>query len=471
MKVYLINPPAPKNVKMVREGRCMQRKGAWGAVWPQISLALIGAQLKADHHEVTMSDCITGGIHFPALSALIADFKPDLIIINTATPSIISDLYTAQAAKEAYPSVQTSVIGIHVTALPDECFELQPSLDVIIREEPEMTAAELARFLAAEKNLDGVRGISFRTADAIRHNPSRKPLENIDTLPFPAWDLIDRSKHIMPFTNREFLLIATSRGCPYPCTFCADATYYGKKLRCLSPARIVDEMVWNQDHYGVSDFLFWAEGFTLNKNISHAVVDEILTRGIKTQWVCNSRVDNVEADLLKKFKQAGCWMIGYGIESGNDDILKAIKKNTTVRQIRDAVRWAQEAGLMTTGHFVIGLPGETKEHVNRTIDLSIELDLDFAQFYCAAPFPGSALYRTAKEQGWICSDDWALFEQNFSVLNTPQLTADETMKLRRKAYRKFYFNVHQIIKTARRIRSFELLKLFVGMVKEFFTWI
>jgi len=467
MKVFLINPPAAEGVKVVREGRCMQRQGAWTSTWAPLTLALCAGILEKENIQVKLIDCIVKNINSNSLKKQIAEFSPDLIILNTSTPSIESDLSIAKLAKEILPQVKVGALGIHVSALPKDCFHLSLELDYCIRGEPEF----IVKDLSLGKSLEVIQGLSYRRNGKIIHNPAREFISNLDELPFPSWHLLDPSDYCMPFKNVPFLLVATSRGCPYKCTFCADKAFYGTKLRLRSPQRIVDELEWVKEKFGVEEFLFWSESFTINNHFVLEVCQEILSRRLKVAWVCNSRVDNVNLALLQKMKEAGCWMIGYGVESGNQQILDSVKKGTTLNQTKKAVQWAKEAGLEVTGHCILGLPGETEETIKQTIDFTIELDLDFAQFYCAVPFPGSELYHQARQQNWINTTQWTKFEQNFSILDLPTITADRIMELRRYAFKKFYLRKKLISKTLKRIKSFNQLKAFIRMIKDFLTWI
>lgn len=471
VKVYLINPPAYRGVKMVREGRCMQRSGAWTSVWAPISLTTIAAVLEKDNITVKLDDCIVEEIGFFELQKRLKEFKPDLVIINTATPSITSDLKVASLAKKASKKCKTLAFGIHVTALPEDSLRMEKDLDIVVRGEPEITIREIAIAIGTGRVINHISGISYRMGNKINHNNFRLPLNNLDELPFPAWRHVKIEKYQMPFKNSSFLLVGTSRGCPYKCKFCADREFYGDKLRLKSPSRIVDEIEWIKKEFGVDDFLFWAESFTINKRFAREVAEEIITRKLNISWVCNSRVDNVDLSLLKIFSQAGCWMIGFGIESGNQNILNLMDKRTTIDQAKRAVMDAHEAGLEVTGHCLIGYPGETKATINKTLQFVKDLDLDFAQFYCAVPFPGSELYKSAQEKEWMTERNWDLFEQNFSILTTPQLAASEVMELRQKAYKDFYFRPKMIWKTIRRVHSSgELLALF-RMMKDFVSWL
>ncbi len=470
MDVLLINPPAVQGVAMVREGRCMQRAGAWTAVWAPISLATIAAVLMNSGFKCHLADCIIEGLDTPQLLNRFSRLRPKLAVINTATPSIVSDLALAHDLKQAFPGLVTLAIGIHVSALPEASLALAPSLDAVVRAEPELTVREAAERLRQGLGLSGVAGLSLRLGDTIVHEPDREPAD-LERLPFPAWDLVPRDLYRMPLRDRPFLLVSTSRGCPYTCEFCADSTYYGKALRLKSPERIVKELAWIKTKFGITDFLFWAESFTLRRDWTLAVTNALIASGLKLDWVCNSRGDHATPEVLAKLKAAGCWMIGFGLESGSQKMLDLMGKRATVAEHRQAVLAAHAAGLMTTAHMVLGFPGETPETIQETIAFANSLPLDFVQFYCAVPFPGSELYRRAKAEGWIITDDWSRFEQNFSVLDLPDLKAAEVMAWRRKAYRSFYLRPGRILQAVRQNPTPSgLLKLW-RMSTQFRDWI
>lgn len=470
MKVLTINPPAADGVEVVREGRCMQRKGAWTSVWPPISLALIAAVLERENFLVKLYDCIAQKINWSSLAEIIRREKPYLIICNTATPSIQNDLYLALLAKEIIPKIKTAFFGIHVSALPDECFTMQPEIDFIIRGEPEMTAKQLACYLRDGGKIEEVDGISYRSDGMLKHNKNRKPIENLDELPYPGWHLVDIGCYPMPLSGEPFLMVATSRGCPHKCIFCAAKGYYGASLRLRNPKSIVDEMMWVLDTFGVEQFLFWSESFTLSNRLVKGVCNEIIAAEKRFRWVCNSRVDSVNKELLSLMKEAGCWMIGYGIESGNQEILDIVGKGTTLKQAENAVRWAKEVGLEVTGHLIVGLPYEDEKTINETIKFAKQLNLDYAQFYCAVPFPGSQLYNIAKENGWINTTDWRMFEQNYSVLDTEKISAKKVMKLRRKAYRKFYIRAKMFFRLLKKVLSVHKMLNLLRTAIDFISW-
>lgn len=471
MKVLLINPPSSRGISYSREGRCMQQGGAWTTVWPPLSLALIASLLEREGWEVQLLDCGVEGIDMDGLRRRMIKFEPDFIIFSTATPTIVSDLLVTGLAKEVCPDSKVACFGIHVTVFPEESFRRAPGLDYVVRGEPEFTFRELAQAVKGKGAISEILGVSYRGTGSIVHNPDRGFPDKLDELPFPAWHLINPIHYRLPFSGRPFLLITPVRGCPYQCIFCAAMTYYGRKLRYHSPEKVVEEMKWIKDKFGVEDLLFWSEVFNVRRDFVLAVCDEIERKDVRLNWVCSSRVDQVDREMLKRIHRAGCWMISYGIESGCQEILDRSKKGANLEQTRKAVCLAKEAGLEVVGHFVFGLPGETKETIRETFKFAEGLGLDYAQFYCAVPFPGTQLYDLARSNGWLNTSDWTGFEQNCSVMDLPGLSSTDVMELRRKAYKDYYLRPRRIIRVLRKIKGFRELRSFFKKALDFSTWI
>ena len=450
----------------------MQRTGAWTAVWAPVSMATAAAVLREQGMEARIIDCSVEDVDRAALSQIISSWRPSLVVINTATPSIESDVGVASLVRENSPESKSVAIGIHPSALPESCFDMDHNLDMVVLGEPEYTIRDAALALRDGKELATVAGIAWRDANGqLRKNPKRPFIADLDELPFPAWDLIDTDLYRMPFSGHRFLLVASARGCPHGCTFCANKIYYGARLRRRSPGRIVDEMEWVGKQFGIYEFLIWSESFTNDQEYAIETANEIRRRNLDVQWVCNSRVDTVSPELLDALKAAGCWMIGYGIESGNQQVLDSVRKGATLAQSAAAVKMAHAAGLEVTGHCILGFPGETEETMQQTIDFAKILKLDYVQFYCAVAFPGSSLYQSCLSNGWIEDADWQYFEQNFSVINTPQLTAQQVMNTRAKAYRSFYRQPRVVYRSLRKIRSASDIINFARMVKSFLGWV
>lgn len=471
-KVYFINPPVrdPK-IKMIREGRCMQRSGTWTAIWAPYTLCLGAAILEEQGIKCKVSDCVVEEMNFTDLEKEIINFNPNAVIINTSTPSIWNDLSTAGLAKKINKNILTITLGIHPSERMQECFDYEKNLDMIICGEPEETFKELFEKISNKKSFSKIKGLAYRQNNKIIRTPNRPLMENLDWLPFPAWHLINLKYYTLPFVDKPFLLLGTARGCPHHCTFCYAKSYYGRGFRPRSPKKIVDEIEYVKNNFGVTEFLMWTEAFTINKKYCMEICDEIINRNLKISFVCNSRVDSVDIGLLKKLKQAGCWMIGYGVESGNQEIINRTKKGITLEQTRNAFKMTRQLGIETTAHSVIGLLGESPETVKQSFKFMKEIDPDFAQFYCAVPMPWTEIYEEAKQQGYITSENYEDYEQNMSIMHTGNMSPQEVEKWRGWIYKRFYLRPITILRTIKRIKNFNNLKKFTLMVKDFLTWV
>jgi anaerobic magnesium-protoporphyrin IX monomethyl ester cyclase len=454
MKILLLNPPTREGKAFIREGRCNQEQGVWATLWPPVTLAAAGAVLEHAGKEVTVLDCPALQMTRIDLLKKIAHVSYDLIAWSTATPSISEDLDLADEIKAIRPEINTVVFGAHVTALAQECLMQKPRLDYIVRNEPEQSLVELANALEKREAVATVAGISFREASGeVIHNPARAFIENLDSLPFPAWHLLDLDRYRLPLLGEKFLILSPIRGCPYPCTFCTAHTYYGKKLRKRSPARMIEEIRYDTDRFGIQQFFIWADTFTADKAYVAEFCTRIIENRISIGWTCNSRVDTVDRELLELMKKAGCWMISYGIESADQKVLDEAGKKITADQARKAVDAARQAGIKVSGHFVLGLPGDTEDSIRKTVDFSLSLNLDTAQYYCAVPFPGSALYTLAGNRGWIDGNTpFEAYRQDQAVMQLPGLDPKEVDAWRKKAYIKFYFRPGCILALMRLMR-------------------
>ena len=450
MKILLLNPPDSGNENFIREGRCTQPEGMWATLWPPVSLVYIGTVLKANCYEVRVHDCPPEDVDLEALKEIIRSFNPDIVIWSTGTPSIESDLALASEIKRIRPAAFTAVFGTHASALDADCMKQSPDLDVIIRNEPEMTALELVWAISSGSTFADVEGLTFRASNSeIVHNPSRPFVRDPDTLPFPDWGLINTDNYRLPLKGDSFLIVVPFRGCPFPCSFCTAGLYYGKGLRERDTRLILNEIRDGMERFGVQDFFFWAETFTVDRAFVMDLCRAIRESGLRFRWVCNSRVDTVDEEMLLAMAGAGCWMISFGIESSNQEILKTVDKNTTPEQTRIAVGLSKQYGMLVSGHVIFGLPGETVDTAKETLRFVKGLDLDFAQFYCAVPFPGTPLYNKALQSGWITSGSFACFRQERAAMSLPSISPQEVERIRRQAVREFYGRPAVILKILR----------------------
>ncbi|MHB8772564.1 MAG: B12-binding domain-containing radical SAM protein [Syntrophales bacterium] len=432
-RVLLFNPPAPDGRAYTREGRCTQEAGVWGTQWPPLSLATAAALLRQDGHRVTLRDYPAAGRDSRALAKDLRELRPAFAIWSTGTPTLRHDVALARLVREETPAAVTAVIGTHVTVRPEEALA-EPALGAVIRGEPEGIIRQLCRSSGDFRQVDG---ISWREGpgDPIRHNPDAAPLAP-EAIPAADWDGLDLDDYRLPLKGRRFLIVAPVRGCPWRCTFCTAPLYYGAQLRRRPVAAVVAEMAANAERYGIREFFIWADTFTADREYVRELCRAIVASGLKVSWTCNSRVDTIDEETLRLMKQAGLWMISYGLESGSDAVLAASRKGITVAQSRAAVELAHRLGIRVAGHFMFGLPGETEATMAETLGLALALPIDIAQFYVAAPFPGTALYDEARGKGWLRESVAA--SQSSAVMELPGLSPARVDAFRRTAFRRFY---------------------------------
>ncbi|MGD8369185.1 MAG: radical SAM protein [Desulfobacterales bacterium] len=463
-RVLLVNPPHPEGKGFTREGRCTQEAGVWATQWPPVSLATAAALLEADGRTAEIIDCPAVGMDTPALLRRTAAFGPGWIFVTTGTPTLSADLAAAARLKQAAPAAQVAVFGTHVTADPEAAL-LFGGIDAVIRGEPEGTIADLCRKTAADRTK--AAGISFVDASGeVRHNPDRPWLDPAE-IPAPAWHRLDLSPYRLPLKGRLFLIVAPVRGCPYRCTFCTAPQYYGRTLRMRPVKQVADEIEQNVARFDITDYFIWADTFTASRTYVAEFCREIRRRRLRIQWTCNSRVDTVDDEILAVMKEAGCWMISYGIESADQGVLSRSHKNITSAQSARAVAAARRAGLVVSGHFIFGLPGDSIAGMKKTLAFALQLPLDIGQFYAASPFPGTALFGEAREKGWLQADGAG--SQSRSAMDLPGLPAETVDAFRRLAFRRFYLRPRVMARLLSLVKP-AALPLLAQSVLRFFGW-
>jgi radical SAM superfamily enzyme YgiQ (UPF0313 family) len=404
------------------------------------------AAVLRDDHDVSVRDYAVENISDSDFLDSVAGEKPDILIAATSTQTIDSDLEYFKQIKSRN-DVTIAVFGVHATVFAENILKKNP-VDFVIRNEPELTARELVSALTeGRNNLETIQGITFRVNNtSVKTTKPRPFIENLDALPFPAWELVDISPYKLPGSGRNYIIINTLRGCPFRCSFCTTQVYYGQKARVRSPQSLLSEIQTSVDRFGIKDIFFWGDTFTLNKKQIFGLCRGIFEQKLDIRWVANSRVDTVDEETLNLMKEAGCWLLSCGIESGDDSILERCNKNITVETIEKSVVQIKNSGLKIAGHFILGLPGETEESARRTIRLAQRLKLDFYAFYSAAPYPGSSLYEEASSKGWVGENDWAEFNQSEFAMDLPTISRKKLIKLKRRAYSSVYLRP-RILKT------------------------
>ena len=490
MRVLIVNPPSYDNQDYIREGRCMQTKSSWAALWMPLSLAYIAAKLRQAGNEVKIIECIAQKINIEKLLEISQNFSPEMFILNTAYPSIKMDKKTAKILKDKFPQAKIAIIGLFPSLLEKKALEFFEAADFGVIGEPEWVIGNLVSALSCachsresgnpENEIGGsrikcgmtslkeVKGLMWKKENEITVNdPQDLSQNNLDELPFPSRDLLDNGKYILPTNGEKFTLLSVGRGCPFSCIYCTANIYYGKMFRKRSVEKVVDEIEECLGKHKIKNFLFWGESFTIDQKYGEAICDEIIKRKLKITWSTTSRVDTLNETLLFKMKESGCALLGLGIESAVQEILDGAEKGTDLEKIKKAILMVKKSGIQSMGHFIFGLPGETKETARKSMDFALKSGVDFAQFYCSIPYPKTKLGEIARKNKWVEGEKYTDFDLTKSIMRNDSLTSKEIKKLRDRAYRRFYLRPKMLLKTLKEVKS---LKSFISSMN-FLKWI
>lgn len=363
-----------------------------------MGLLYMGAVLRNAGHHVQIIDGEVDQIDNRTMASQVGKVRPDLFGITATTAQANEAFALAASVKAQSPDTFVVLGGAHASALTEACLLESAHLDAVAFGEGERTVIELAGRVRDRASLVGLHGIAFRDADGITVNPSRELIEDLDTLPFPAWDLIPMHRYTastwFPNKVKQYTNIFTSRGCPYGCTFCGAKTTWTRKFRARSPENVVDEMQAAYSQLHIPNFFISDDLFTLQRKRVMAICELMLQRGLQVTWTCLSRVNTIDAEMLALMKRAGCYLISFGLESGSQEVLDRLDKGTTVDQGIKAVEMARGAGIRVLGSFMIGSPGETPDTVEQTIRLIRRLKLDEVALGVTTAYPGTDLFGT-----------------------------------------------------------------------------
>jgi radical SAM superfamily enzyme YgiQ (UPF0313 family) len=342
----------------------------------------------------------------------------------------------------------------------------------VIRHEPEFTFREIVDRVREGKSLEDCTGLACRSADGQVIVTADRPLmKSLDALPIPKQHLLPLDRYKMPFLGNRYVWVLTNRGCPYSCTYCFEGVVWGKSVRYRSAESIYEELAYLAEHK-VHNVLFLADLFTYNRKGVLELCDLIISRGLKVRWTCNSRVDTIDEEMIARMKQAGCWLIAFGIESGSQKVLDNVKKDAQVEDAVRTIRLCHKHGVRTWGYFIIGLPGETRQTVRETIDLAKKIPLDIALFHVAMPYAGTEFYFQAVANGWLNTYDWKHFDMNdSSVVAYEDFSAEEILQATKQAFREFYLRPVQAWRLARMMQASGDFSMVWSVARNFLSWI
>jgi len=460
MRILLINPPFKQELgKYSREQRSPAITKS-GTFYYPMWLCYGAAALQHAGHHCVIIDAPARGQSLENILAKIGDEAFQLIVVDTATPSIANDCKAAEIPK-AHFNAFTVLVGPHPSALPDETLSMAPTVDAVARGEYEATLVALSGALAEGQAPDSVQlatidGLSYRSGNAIRHNANRKPITDLDALPFVSSiyrQHLNYRDYFYAHSKYPIVTLISGRGCPHRCVYCVyPQVFSGRTLRFRSIANVVDEIEYVLTAFpDVKEIMFEDDTLTINKNRCKEFADEILRRNIKFTWSANSRCD-VDLQTLQLLKRAGARLFCVGVESGDQGVLDRMQKNLTVEQIRRFFKNSRQAGILIHGCFLVGNPGETKQTLEKTLSLAKDLNPDTAQFFPIMVYPGTAAYQWAVENDYLATRDFSQWLTadglHNCIVSRPGLSAGELVAFCDRARKQYYLRPGYILKKA-----------------------
>ncbi len=443
--------------------------------WQPLGVLYVASALRQAGHEVKFFD--GSFLTYSQLVEQIRTYNPGFIGIYSTTFGWPKAKKLAMDIKKELKDAFICVGGPYPIAMKEKCFHDPDSqaIDAIVTGEGELTCVELLEALESGKELKGIKGVIYRKNDKIVINPDRELIQNLDLIPFPARDLLgDPNKYIPPpatYRKKPVATMITSRGCNKRCIFCFQID---KERKYGVRYRSVDNVLAEIEHLvkeGYKEIKFLDDTFTSDYQRAMEIAQEIKRRKLKISWFVSARADQVDKPLLQAFKEAGCWAILFGAESGVQKNLNTLRKGLTLEHIERAVKLAKDVGLRVSLSFMFGIPGETFEDGLKTIEFAIKLDPDFVNFHALTPFPGTYLWDNYEKYGNI-SNDHSDYTYQGAAFVPFTLTREQIQTLRQLAFKKFYSRPSYIFKKISDIRNLhDLVRYWKGVKSLFWLWV
>ena len=458
-RTLFVNPPLVNGIAFTRQGRCQEREEVLGTTKPPYTLALAAALVREKGCDVRAVDLTARRQSVDDMCAELdrTGFRPSLVFFPSTTPTLAADVAALNAVKARYGAPIFS-FGPHASTTPRDAMERAAGVDGMLVGEPEDGIVQLATLDSIDR-IGDVPNLTYRRGEEIVPHRAHGSFSGFGAAPYPAWDLFTLEDYRLPVLDAAYVLVESSRGCPYTCDFCVAPIHQGHKFREKSPKVLVDEIEEGYRRFGLRFFYLWADTVTLNIKTFGAFCDELIARQLPIQWIGNARADNLtDPAFVKKLRQSGCWMLALGIETESEDTRKNMAKRLEGQKIRTAIRNMRAAGIRSFAFFIMGYPGDTPASLDRTIEYAIELEPDFANFYPAVPYPGTELHAKARRAGLLASEDWSRMEYSYYLLSGNGLDADTVMGAINRAKRRFYLRPRYVVRHAGDLTRLALTK-------------
>lgn len=461
-RAFLVIPPTGQ---FAREDRCQTSASdlTINILRPPLDLMYMATGLEKEGMTCKIFDYPTEKASWNKFGSDLKSFNPDMLIVSTTVQTVESDLEACRIAKKFNKKILTMAKGPYLSYNDNDFSALKScsNLDIVMRKEFELIPGEVV-----SKKLSEVKGITYRKGKKTIRNKDRD-ITDVNDLPIPARHLINNSLYKRIDTGEPMAIIETSRGCPFTCTYCLAPIVNGRKIRTRKIDKVLEEIKICEEEFGITNFHFKSDIFTGKKIWVKDLCNELIRQNLNINWICNSRVNTFNEELASIMSKSGCIGIAFGIESGSKKTLEIVKKKTTLEQARKAIKLCKKYGIKSFAHFIIGFPWESKKDIEETINFSIKLNPDFADFYFPFPFRNTEFYTQIKEKGYKLDSD--LLESAAPSANiaipTEHLSEEELLALRKKGIRKFYSRPSKIAAPILAIRD---LKSFLNITKEGF---
>ena len=400
--------------------------------------------------DIIVLDCQAEQVGWDDLRRLIGSIEPDVVVSSAlATCNTYTIIRTLDIIKKIDPQIKTVVGGQHFTALANESLESYSEIDFIIRGEGELTLVDLLQDIEQGRPFVKVDGISFRHGDKIVHNRPRALIDNLDDLPFPGYNFIENNMDkyhfkMMAHSNAGYAMVEASRGCSHKCTFCSQWPYWRGRWRTKSPKRIADEMEYIYNEYNISFLWLTDDNLGLGKRISD-LCNELIKKGVSDSitWFIQARSDDIvkHKKILPKMRRAGNYWVMAGLERHDDKTITNYHKGIKPNDSKLSMDLLKENGIFAQATLIMGDRSDSHNSIQQLRDFVNYVDPDLAIFMVLTPFPGTDLYKTARENGWLEEDNWANYDMAHAVMPTEHLTVPEVQEELYLCYRDFYGSI------------------------------
>ena len=477
MKITFLNPPFLKRFSRSQRSPAVTKSGTlYFPMW----LAYAAALAENRGYQIDFIDAPASSIDLENSIDRIEKYLPELLVVETSTPSIYNDVKVCERVKEVIPEVIILLVGTHVSALPEESLKLSGAINAVAVGEYDETIIELAEAILKKRGLETVKGICYREGGKIQCNEKRGFIQDLDTIPFVS-TIYKRFLKIEHYFNPNALYpmvtITASRGCPFGCTFCVyPQTLMGRKFRFRSIENVVNELEYIVENFPKAKAVFFEDDtLTVHKQRCIQLSEEIIKRGIRINWTANARV-GLDLAVMKKMKAAGCRLLCVGFESGSQSILDEMKKAVQLNEMFTFIHNAKKAGLLIHGCFMVGFPGETKKTMEETLALAKQLKPDTVQFYPLMVYPGTEAYRWYQEKGLITVSDYSKWITpeglHNTVIKTENLSSEDLVKFCDYARRSFYLAPRYLLyKTKQSVTNYDEFKRNLKSAKTFMKYL